>query len=355
MAAAPVPDPQTGMLTTAALRGAAEGPLADAESGALLSAAVVDVDGFRQLNTRHGFEAGDHVLAELARIARSLTRARDLLARTGADEITAIFPGQTSAAARRFAVRLDRAAATIDPPVRVSAGAALYAPGDGLAGLLGAAHGGLDLARARGGAGVADAPPRGSSAHDARRTLALEELAIVIARRDRYDEQELRSAAELARQVAAELDLAPIDGDRVAAAVTLRHLGKVAVPDHVLQKPGRLTPGEWQLVRQHPIVAERILRAVPGMDVVAGIVRHQHESWSGGGYPDGLEGPLIPIASRIVHAVDTWGALRSERPYRAARSHGAAIREITESAGQQLDPRVAERLLSRLYWGARGG
>ena len=153
---------------------------------------------------------------------------------------------------------------------------------------------------------------------------------------------------------AAELGLSAIDADRVAAAVTMRHIGKVAVPDHVLHKPGQLTPGEWQLIRQHPLVAERILRAVPGMDAVAGIVRHQHERWNGGGYPDGLEGVHIPLASRIVHAVDLWGALRSERPYRAARSHAAAIRELTESAGRQLDPRVTERLLSRLYWSARG-
>ena len=236
----------------------------------------------------------------------------------------------------------------------MSAGVSVYEPGDGLARILGAAHGGLDLARVGGGGAIHAAPPRGMVAHEAPQTRALETLAIVLARRDRYDERELRATAELAREVSAELGLSAIDADRVAAAVTMRHIGKVAVPDHVLQKPGQLTPGEWQLIRQHPIVAERILRAIPGMDEVAGIVRHQHERWSGDGYPDGLEGVHIPLASRIVHAVDLWGALRSERPYRAARSHAAAIRELTESAGRQLDPRVTERLLSRLYWSARG-
>ena len=269
-------------------------------------------------------------------------------------ELSALFPGQPVSAATRFASRLADAAAEHDPPARLSAGVSAYEPGDGLARVLGAAHGGLDLARVAGGGTTRSAPPRGLVPHEAAQTRALETLAIVIARRDRYDEHDLRATAELAREVSAELGLSAIDADRVAAAVTMRHIGKVAVPDHVLHKPGQLTPGEWHLIRQHPLVAERILRAVPGMDAVAGIVRHQHERWNGGGYPDGLEGVHIPLASRIVHAVDLWGALRSERPYRAARSHAAAIRELTESAGRQLDPRVTERLLSRLYWSARG-
>ena len=353
-APAAAPDPVTLLLTTRGLRDAAVGALAEAHAGAPLSAAVVDVDGFRELNARHGFEAGDHLLAELARAARSITRASDLVARTGADELSALFPGQPPAAASRFAARLMEAATGHDPSVRLSAGVATHAPEDSLAELLGAAHGGLDLARSAGGGRTEAAPPRGLVAHDAPQTRALETLAIVLARRDRYEERELRETAVLAREVAAQLGLSSVDADRVAAAVTMRHIGKVAVPDHVLQKPGQLTPGEWQLVRQHPIVAERILRAVPGMDQVARIVRHQHEHWNGDGYPDGLEGQHIPLASRIVHAVDLWGALRSERPYRAARTHAAAVRELTESAGRQLDPRVAERLLSRLYWGARG-
>ncbi len=348
------PDPVTMLLTTRGLRDAAHDALAEAECGVPLSAAVVDVDGFRALNARHGFEVGDSLLAEMARAARAITRSGDLVARTGADEISVLFPGQGPAAATRFATRIAEVAADHDPPMRLSAGVARHAPDDGLAGLLAAAHSGLDLARAGGGGSVEAAPPRGLLAHDGRQTRALETLAIVIARRDRYDEPELRATAGLARQVAAELGLSPVDADRVAAAVTMRHIGKVAVPDHVLLKPGQLTPGEWQLVRQHPIVAERILRAVPGMDEVAGIVRHQHERWNGDGYPDGLRGQVIPIASRIVHAVDLWGALLSERPYRAARTHAAAVRELTESAGRQLDPRVTERLLSRLYWGARG-
>ena len=353
-AQAVAPDPVTLLLTTRGLRDAALDALADAESGAPLSAAVVDVDGFRELNARHGYEAGDHLLADLARAARAVTRSSDLVARTGADELSVLFPGQPPGAATRFAARLAETAAEHAPPARLSAGVARHAPGDGLAGLLAGAHSGLDLARAGGGGRIEAAPPRGLLTHDGAQTRALETLAIVIARRDRYDEHDLRTTAELARQVSAELGLSPVDADRVAAAVTMRHIGKVAVPDHVLQKPGALTPGEWQLVRQHPIVAERILRAVPGMEAVADIVRHQHERWNGDGYPDGLHGQRIPIASRIVHAVDLWGALRSERPYRAARTHAAAVRELTESAGHQLDPRVAERLLSRLYWGARG-
>ena len=350
----PERDPATGLLTTRGLRDAAGDVLGRANAGEPLSAAVADVDRFHELNARHGYDAGDALLAQLARAVRAITRATDIAARTGADEITVLFPEQGAAAAARFAVRLADAARASDPPATLSAGIARHEPGDGLGGLLAAAHAGVDLARLAGGGRAEPAPPRGSVPHEPARTRALQDLALVVARRDRYDERDLRETAELGRQVAAELGLSPGDADRIAAAVTVRHLGKIAVPDHVLHKPGKLTPGEWQLVRQHPLVAERLLLSVPGMDVVAGIVRHQHERWSGDGYPDGLGGQDIPLASRIVHAVDLWGALRSERPYRAARSHAAAMRELTESAGRQLDPRVAERLLSRLYWIARG-
>jgi HD-GYP domain-containing protein (c-di-GMP phosphodiesterase class II) len=102
-------------------------------------------------------------------------------------------------------------------------------------------------------------------------------------------------------------------------------------------------------MKQHPVIGERILRALPGMGVVARIVRHEHERWDGTGYPDGLIGEQIPLGSRIILASDTYHAITSDRPYRAARSHAEAIDQLTEGAGSQFDPAVTAALVGHLY------
>ena len=100
---------------------------------------------------------------------------------------------------------------------------------------------------------------------------------------------------------------------------------------------------------EHPVIGERILRVIPGMGPVARIVRHEHESWDGSGYPDGLAGEAIPIGSRIILACDAYHAMTSDRPYRAAMSHADAITELRRCAGRQFDANVTEALLGYLY------
>jgi HD-GYP domain-containing protein (c-di-GMP phosphodiesterase class II) len=97
------------------------------------------------------------------------------------------------------------------------------------------------------------------------------------------------------------------------------------------------------------VIGERILRVLPGLGTVARIVRHEHERWDGGGYPDGLAGEEIPLGSRIIIAADTYHAITSDRPYRAAQSHGNAVEELTRCAGTQFDPKVTAALIGHLY------
>jgi HD-GYP domain-containing protein (c-di-GMP phosphodiesterase class II) len=135
----------------------------------------------------------------------------------------------------------------------------------------------------------------------------------------------------------------------VQAAALLHDIGKVAVPDEILNKPGALTEEQWQKMRDHTVIGERILRAIPGLGSVARVVRHEHERWDGGGYPDGLAAEDIPIGSRIILACDAYHAMTSDRPYRAAMSHAEAIAELSANAGTQFDPRVVEVLIGQLY------
>ena len=119
----------------------------------------------------------------------------------------------------------------------------------------------------------------------------------------------------------------------VRTAALLHDIGKVGIPDEILHKNGPLDAREWEIMRQHPVIGERIMRAIPGMGSIARVVRHEHERWDGGGYPDGLAGEAIPLAARIILACDAYHAMVSDRPYRKAMSHHDAMAELTSNAG----------------------
>src|SRR5215210_330459 len=173
-------------------------------------------------------------------------------------------------------------------------------------------------------------------------------LALALEARDGYTGEHSDAVERLAVAVAARLGL---DRSRIAdvQSVALLHdIGKIGVPDRVLHKPGRLDEDEWALMHRHPEIGERILRPLPGFDAIATAVRHAHESWDGHGYPDGLAGEAIPLASRIVLACDAWHALGSDRPYRHALPAADARAELERCAGTQFDPQVVEALLACL-------
>jgi len=171
-------------------------------------------------------------------------------------------------------------------------------------------------------------------------------LALALAARDGYSSEHSDAVERLAVAVAGRLD--PKQVADVQSSALLHGIGKLGVPDRVLHKPGRLDEGEWALMHQHPVAGERILRPLPGFEAVATAVRHSHESWDGRGYPDGLAGEAIPLASRIVLACDAWHALVSDRPYRAALPVSEARAELERCAGTQFDPRVVAALLASL-------
>ncbi|HEY5143230.1 MAG TPA: diguanylate cyclase [Solirubrobacteraceae bacterium] len=353
-------DPRTRLLSNDAFVHAAERALALATAeGRPVTAAIIDVDGFRRLNVRCGPQAGDAVLVDLVARVRSLTRSYDVLGRSGADEITILMPGTDQAGAQARCDRLIRDLKGCERPgvgvVTVSAGVAALIDGGSLAELLGAAQAGLERARALGGARsavrLADEVRDANPAHAA----VVEAIAMTLLERDRYTGEHSAAVVELSRRVAMQLGLDEREVEQVAAAALLHDIGKVAMPDRILNKPGALDEREWALMREHPIVGERILRAIPGMGAVARIVRHEHESFDGTGYPDGLVGDAIPIGSRIILACDTYSAITTARAYRPAQTHHFAITELTRCAGAQFDPRVTEALIGCLYWDAQQG
>jgi HD-GYP domain-containing protein (c-di-GMP phosphodiesterase class II) len=153
-------------------------------------------------------------------------------------------------------------------------------------------------------------------------------------------QEHLEGVGVLAVEIGERLGLRRDELEDLSRAAQLHDLGKLAVPDEILQKPGPLDEREWAFIRQHTVVAERILRASLAFRSIAGIVRSSHESWDGSGYPDGLAGDEIPLASRIICACDAFAAMTSDRPYRPALPLDTALEELREGAGTQFDPTV---------------
>jgi diguanylate cyclase (GGDEF)-like protein/putative nucleotidyltransferase with HDIG domain len=335
-------DRRAGVLTHDAFREAAAAALRGSQRrGEPAAALLVDIDGFRALNGRRGAAAGDAALAAVGARLRELVRGGDVVGRTGADELAVIMPGANLSGAASVAERLVSVLEQ-QGPVTVSAGIAVDGGGAQLDGLLADAAAVLERARMAGG-GRVGAPGRTPAAEPSRGAIGA--LALALAERDRGTGEHAEKVVALAGAVARRLGIDGEEVERIAAAALLHDIGKVAVPDSILSKPGALNDEEWDVMHQHPIVGERILRAVPGLGPVARMVRHGHERFDGTGYPDGLRGEEIPLGSRIVLACDAYDAMTSPRPYRDAMSHDAAAAELQAGAGSQFDARIVDALL----------
>jgi diguanylate cyclase (GGDEF)-like protein/putative nucleotidyltransferase with HDIG domain len=329
-----------------------------------LAVAVIDIDHFRRLNMSRGYATGDAVLAGVGELLAANTRAHDLACRSGGDEFIMLFPETTVEEARvvleRVLVDLESLEAGDQRGVSVSAGIAALMPGEGADMLLGQAHSALALARSEGGGRIAidGSASEGDGADDGSMGATAEVVAVLaqaLEERDQYTGEHSDSVVDLTGRVAEALALDAHEVKTIRSAALLHDIGKVGIPDEILHKAGPLDDQEWEIMRQHPAIGERILRAIPGMGAVARIVRHEHERWDGGGYPDALAGEAIPIGSRIILACDAYHAMTSDRPYRRAMSHHLAMSELTTNAGSQFDPKVVEALVGYLYGRRQSG
>jgi len=152
----------------------------------------------------------------------------------------------------------------------------------------------------------------------------------------------VREVAGLAQAVAVRLGLTSLEVEHVGQAAELHDIGKVAIPDAILHKPGPLDDREWNLIRRHTVIGERIIAAAAALVDVASLVRSSHERFDGEGYPDGLRGTDIPIGARILTVCDSFTAMITDRSYRLATDVTHAIVELRHCSGTQFDPIVVE-------------
>ncbi|HYM49913.1 MAG TPA: HD domain-containing phosphohydrolase, partial [Candidatus Limnocylindrales bacterium] len=170
-------------------------------------------------------------------------------------------------------------------------------------------------------------------------------LAAALDAKDRYTEEHSRETATLALNVGRRLGLSPEELRFLEYGALLHDIGKIGIPGYILHKPGALTAEEFDIMKEHPVIGERILASVPFLKPLAPVVRAEHERWDGTGYPDGLRGEEIPIAARIVHACDAFHAMATDRAYREALPRERILAEFREQSGKQFDPRVVEVML----------
>jgi HD-GYP domain-containing protein (c-di-GMP phosphodiesterase class II) len=166
--------------------------------------------------------------------------------------------------------------------------------------------------------------------------------------RDRETEGHSRRAVELTLNLARRLGVPKRELEHIRRGALLHDIGKMAIPDAILLKPGKLSAMEWRVVRQHPLQAIRMLERIPYLKPALAIPRSHHERWDGSGYPEGLSGEGIPFAARIFAVVDVWDALTSDRPYRKAWTNRKALTYLRDQAGKLFDPRVMHAFLKEI-------
>ncbi len=184
---------------------------------------------------------------------------------------------------------------------------------------------------------------------EASETLAQETVRAVVAAldlRDSETEDHAARVSEMSVATAHQMGLAPSELNQIEIGALLHDVGKIGVPDKVLLKPGPLTENEWVSMRRHPDLGYRMLQDFPSLTLAAELVRAHHENFDGSGYPHGLAGEAIPLPARVFAVADAYDAMTSDRPYRRARSHRAALIELRRFAGSQFDPDVVGAFLA---------
>jgi two-component system, cell cycle response regulator len=299
------------------------------EDGESRMLALFDLNGFKAYNDSFGHPAGDALLARLAgKFAAAVAPGEAY--RMGGDEFCALLPASEP--------ELHRVAK------------ALCESGEGftVTSAYGAALIPDEATTASTALSVADERLYAHKELLVRRGTAHEPLLRTLAEREPQLRAHVADVSTLAVRVGERLGLDLDELEELRLAAELHDVGKLAVPDIVLQKAGPLDPTEWGFIRSHTLIGQRILSAAPALRPVGVVVRSTHENWDGTGYPDGLAGEAIPLAARIIAACDAYSAITSDRPYRPARTPEQAIAELRNCAGTQFDVRVVDVLCSML-------
>ena len=336
-------------------------------SGHPMSLMMIDIDDFKLVNDAHGHTVGDWLLQQVAKVLRDSLRTTDIVGRYGGDEFLAILPETDQSEAVLAAERLltdvrgiklsipyedATAHANRDSiPVRLSVGISTY-PFDSSARLelISLADTAMYSSKQAGGnmATLAQTTDSRFLADQSSAFSVLEGLVNAVDAKDHYTKAHSEQVAHHALRLAEVLGLTTEQKRMLRVASLLHDVGKIGIPDRILRKPGPLNQEERDVISQHPLLGEMIIREIPHLSEMIEAVRHHHERFDGKGYPRGLQGTGIPFLSRLIAVADAYSAMTLDRPYRNALSEGEAISELRRCAGTQLDPSLVTAFIGSL-------
>lgn len=330
------------------------------------SVIFIDIDEFKSINDRYGHLTGDTVLTNFSKVVKAGLRAGDYIGRWGGEEFVVILPDTEPLEALNLAEGLRKRieqhvlAGNGEIKVTCSLGVASY-PQDatGREELITQADEAMYAAKQLGRnqtrsaheplvQALRNAGPASEIVAHAEGQAMVEALLASLAARDPATVQHMRRVGALSFKLAQALGLSNDEAQFVSLGGLLHDLGKLAIPDAILNKENGLNEAERATILQHPITGAALLQPIHSLQAVAPIVRAHHEQINGRGYPDGLRGDEIPLAARIVTVADVYDALTSERSYHASKSSNEALHILQKGAGTQFDPRVVETLTSLL-------
>ena len=332
-----------------------------------LSVAFIDIDRFKPINDTYGHASGDTVLRQVARLISDGVRISDTFGRYGGEEFMLILPETLPEDAVRLAEEL-RSLVMLEPLLIPDGHSVKATISVGIAGGRGAELQ-LDMLVDRADAAMyaakslgrnrtylfreldEEAPVRRAPISPERRAqaaaigqwasdTATQALASVLAPQPHHRGRPSDMIASLATGIGLEMGLPPEEIERIRIASLLHDLGKIAIPEEILDKPSTLSDTEWQAIGEHPRIGQVILEQASNLREAIPVVLHHHERFNGGGYPHGLKGNEIPIGARIVSVADAYHAMVHDRPYKVALTHEEALEELREHAGTQFDPEV---------------
>jgi diguanylate cyclase (GGDEF)-like protein/putative nucleotidyltransferase with HDIG domain len=356
LAALATTDPLTGLPNHRALVSALDQEIGRAQRfNCPFSLLFFDIDHFKALNDTCGHAGGDAVLSEIGTCINAHLRDIDIIGRWGGEEFIVLLPGTNLDGAIQIAERI-RAAVERYPfgisgsiHLTISIGAVTYpSHASDRATLIDAADHAMYLAKKLGRNQVCSAEDLAryvvNDHNQSREWEALEgavsALTMLLGASDRYTGEHTDEVAELASCIAQQMNMSPTDLQIVKLAGKLHDIGKIAIPDAILNKPGPLTDEEWAIMRTHPVVGAEAISSIPFLRMLAPAIRSHHERWDGKGYPDGFVGNDIPLIARIITVADAYNAITTDRPYRKARSPEIAISILRENANTQFDPTI---------------
>jgi diguanylate cyclase (GGDEF)-like protein/putative nucleotidyltransferase with HDIG domain len=349
-------DPLTGLGNHRHFHERLQRELTTASDGdGLVSLCLLDIDDFKRINDRYGHPAGDRVLSQVAARLRQGGEAF----RLGGDEFAVVLSGidenAALGAARSIVARISETPLTVGE-ITVSAGVATFPQhGRERDSLIRLADAALYWAKENGKNQVRLARPEvaalsvlrrvASGADRTARLRAAASLARAVDSRDAYLGSHSDRVTVLAAKIATQLGRPGEEVELIRLAASLHDLGKLAIPEEILRKPGALTDAERLVLERHPQIGYRMLESL-GVEPIADWVRHHHERWDGTGYPDGLAGEGIPLGARIIFVADAFDSMTSSRVYSRPLTEREALGEIEHGSGSQFDPEVVQAFLA---------